>query len=656
MLELEKKVKALEQTITQLSGKADTGGKQLYDEHVSPLASEGESMPQSSRQHGFNYAAAEESTVDGLATVSPLPSKLDTSISYGGASTIAFLRNLSSLVDGPGTLHKQVPVAHQRLIWPLKARLAKTTDQINPAFLVLPPRRMADNFVESYFGIVHPLYPILHQPTFMRSYQALWHVDASRTTKIEPEPIESTLFWSTMNLVFALGCQFSNSVDPSNRSSLAADFYERSQRISYTEYIDTSSIDEVQALLLTTVYLQSTHQASRCWNVLGLAIRAAQALGMHLEQAYQVCTSQYEREVGRRIWYNCVILDKMQSMTFGRPAMLAASQVRLPEAIDDEYLQTSNEGIQPQNYNSRLAFFILSVALFDILSDVLSIVYHESPLQDRSSTTREAINSSSTRLHETMQLSARLDKFESEIPAFLRIKASSSEALNPSSQVSTPDIFTLQANVLHCRTLYTRLVLLRPLLLAACSETHSGQRGSNPDTNSFESHVVARACALCTQTAVALIDSLHATINSVLRNSVWYTVYFTFSAAVVLITARIYTIRVGHGSLFGDNAISPQVGFEVAWSKAMSILAFHKDRIHSAGRAIIVLESLNQKLEHETSQQQRSATAGPSEGHYPSIDLDQETLGWTENFNIFDLSNAWLMQEVINLDNLELTL
>lgn len=516
---------------------------------------------------------------------------------------------------------------------------------------------MADSFIDSFFSIVHPLYPILHQPTFTLHYRALWRTDTSRTSKPESELADSTLFWSTTNLVFALGCQFSNLVDPSHHSSLAAEFYRRSQLIYSTDDVDASSIDEVQALLLATVYLQSTHRASRCWNVLGLAIRAAQALGLHLEQAYQACTSQREREVSRRIWYNCVILDKLQSMTFGRPAMLALSQVKQPEAIDDEYLQTSDDGIQPPDCNSRLTFFIRSIALFEILSDVLSIVYHENLQQDRTSTTKEAANGSTKYLHEVMQLSARLDKFESDIPAFLRIDASSLAKSNGGIQPDTSDTFRLQANVLHCRSLYTRLVLLRPLLLAACSDTQPGHREGNAYNTSFESHVIARACALCTKTAVALIDTLHATINSVLRNSVWYTVYFTFSAAVVLITARIYTHRVGHVALFGDDAALSEVGFQGAWKKAMSVLGHHKDRIQSAGRAILVLESLNQKVESESDGQQRhSGTIATPEGHLSLSDLDQGALGWTEDFNIFDLSNAWLMQEVVNLDNLEFRL
>jgi len=73
--------------------------------------------------------------------------------------------------------------------------------------------------------------------------------------------------------------------------------------------LDIFSIELVQLLLLTTLHLHSTKYANRCWNTLGLAIRVAQGLGLPWDMPSRR-ESQVAREMRRRVWYNCVILDR----------------------------------------------------------------------------------------------------------------------------------------------------------------------------------------------------------------------------------------------------------------------------------------------------------------------------------------------------------
>jgi hypothetical protein len=46
--------------------------------------------------------------------------------------------------------------------------------------------------------------------------------------------------------------------------------------------------------------------------------------------------------------------------------LLKHTPVPLPELIDDEYLSETNEGLQPQNVPSRLAFFFYAIKLHNI--------------------------------------------------------------------------------------------------------------------------------------------------------------------------------------------------------------------------------------------------------------------------------------------------
>jgi hypothetical protein len=56
-------------------------------------------------------------------------------------------------------------------------------------------------------------------------------------------------------------------------------------------------------------YLQGSERSIETWNIHGLAVKAAYQLGLHSSDTLQ----QYpplEREVRKRTWYGCVMLDR----------------------------------------------------------------------------------------------------------------------------------------------------------------------------------------------------------------------------------------------------------------------------------------------------------------------------------------------------------
>jgi hypothetical protein len=174
---------------------------------------------------------------------------------------------------------------------------------------ILPLRSNADDFLRCYFEFIHPLFPLLHKDSFILQYNRLWlPYDNSRSGK------EDLVFMCNLNLVFALGCQFSSLSPANNRVSTANQFYKMSRQVLLYDILGSTSVSVVQWLLLSGVYLQSTKHASHCWNSIGLAIRLAQSLGLHLEHPGPKSESQLDREMRRRIWHTCVVLDKCVSL------------------------------------------------------------------------------------------------------------------------------------------------------------------------------------------------------------------------------------------------------------------------------------------------------------------------------------------------------
>lgn len=282
-------------------------GRRTYDQAFAESSASVAQPPVASSPHTArpDRGPGVQSQVDGLATVSV---DNDDFALYGDSSTIAFARQVASggeshrpsdrnmrpsmyIIPPSGTSYKTASLE------PLPPR---ESDADN---FVLPFRRNADNYLHCFWNFVHPLFPILHKPSFTARYKSLWESQSP-----VGESDENVTFIPTLNLVFALGCQFSDLVPAEKKTKAAAAFYGRSRTLLHFDILGSIQVTVVQWLLLSALYLQSTSLATTCWTSVGLAIRLAQNLGLHLEPSVIEC--QVDREMRRRVWHTCVVLDR----------------------------------------------------------------------------------------------------------------------------------------------------------------------------------------------------------------------------------------------------------------------------------------------------------------------------------------------------------
>jgi Fungal specific transcription factor domain len=180
----------------------------------------------------------------------------------------------------------------------------------NESASVYPARRKADNYLHCFWEFVHPVFPVIHKTSFIAKYEKIWTGEDADDHLDSKTDVEEVVFTSNLNLIFALGCQFSTLIPASQKRSAANDFYQRSRHLFLFDILDSKSMSLVQMLLLTGIYLQSTPHATRCWNSVGLAIRLAQSLGLHLDYVGRRPESQLACQMRRRVWHTCVILDR----------------------------------------------------------------------------------------------------------------------------------------------------------------------------------------------------------------------------------------------------------------------------------------------------------------------------------------------------------
>lgn len=186
----------------------------------------------------------------------------------------------------------------------------------------LPPRPLADHLLECFWDRVYCLYPFFHRPSFEQAYENLW--GSSKWAKPELPELniglggtfdsghQSIVFHCALNAIFSLGCHFSD-IPAAEREAAAYSFFLRSKRFVGLDLLDTGTIGVVQTLLIISLLLQSTPYPNRCWNAIGVACRVALGLGLH-ETATQSSLKPLEKEIRRRTWHGCVIMDMLVSI------------------------------------------------------------------------------------------------------------------------------------------------------------------------------------------------------------------------------------------------------------------------------------------------------------------------------------------------------
>lgn len=167
---------------------------------------------------------------------------------------------------------------------------------------VLPSESRCRHFISLYFQNTNILFPYLHQPTFIKTYEAALSTGFTKVRRT---------WLALLNLVMAMGSRTNTerSVSAEEKYRTAEIFYQRGTALCNEHLLRLASLDSVHLLLLMSHYLQSTRKPVQCWTTHGLAIRVAIQMGLHSNQALQRFPP-LERELRKRAWYGCVLLDR----------------------------------------------------------------------------------------------------------------------------------------------------------------------------------------------------------------------------------------------------------------------------------------------------------------------------------------------------------
>lgn len=392
---------------------------------------------QSPRDSTSKDSLSQQAAASGM--IGSLPDQVPGHEYFGGSSAGSFVSQVRAAVS------QKLNLTDQRL---LSRDIIETYDPSStglqnrsrlPIDFVLPSRRRADELMEVYWEVVYPLYPYVDKAETILKYRDLW--------KEQSDYDEDAIFICGLNVIFALSCQLIG--ETHQRENSAKVFFERAK--SLLDLWHSGTFQYVQVCLLLGQYFQSTNDPHQCWTIVGMAIRTGQSLGLHLPETSENTASPRKRELIRKVWHGCIIMDRITSMTYGRPTMIGkdlAAAVPRPLGIDEDRLQPFGPVPKPDR-PSLVDFFVETLGLYEILYDILVAFYSSSIADDGSGEGRWARYFGGSELDTNKcpsvhAIDRRLIRWEANLPSHLKTEL-------VSTHPETNKYFVRQAVILRQR-------------------------------------------------------------------------------------------------------------------------------------------------------------------------------------------------------------
>lgn len=197
-----------------------------------------------------------------------------------------------------------------------------------------PPARMK-MLCETYFRNVDPLMKILHKPTTEKAFE-LYMVN----------PAHNPLSRTTEALFFAMYFAAVTSLKPDtclkqlgeDRIVLAVHYKQAVERaLARADYLNSTSLETLQAFMLYSTCLRNYAESRASWALLAMALRLAQAIGVHRDGDGSAF-SPFEAEMRRRLWAQIIVLDVRAAQDRGTEAMIRQDETNTaaPSNLNDD--------------------------------------------------------------------------------------------------------------------------------------------------------------------------------------------------------------------------------------------------------------------------------------------------------------------------------
>jgi hypothetical protein len=393
----------------------------------------------------------------------------------------------------------------------LRASPSSTPSNVpESALTALPSEEAMDNMLDIYFNTVGVVFPFIHEETMRNAYAEF---KANGFTKVQ------RTWLGTLNMVFAMASKFDQHENEKASSKTRSDrsdvFYQRATGLCNEITKRVISIEIIHYLVLVVIHCQGTQRSSEAWNMHGVLVRSAIALGLHSDHHRKGLTPRTQ-ETYRRTWLVIYGLDKVLSAVFGRPCAVMDEQPlsRQPTSWVSQTLPNgSSHGVDLAGQ-----FLDVSFRLYQLMGMLLMKQYggnleaNNAELDDLAS------------LQSTDKLRMALKSWASNLPDQLRLCTPQSAMLLENTQANRLCV------ILTLRYHNLNTLIHRPLLSSTLSRASHGDnkhRGTSP----YAFQLAMAGAFECVQSAESTIEIVHAIVSTdpTSKNNlgVWYfTLYY----------------------------------------------------------------------------------------------------------------------------------
>ncbi|KAL4889750.1 fungal-specific transcription factor domain-containing protein [Aspergillus ambiguus] len=198
--------------------------------------------------------------------------------------------------------------------------LAKSTEP--------PNDEMGSRILHAYLTRLHVRYPFLDRLELWRLHEARWRL--ARAKRDELTQAERFGIFK-LYLVYAIGA---TTIQLSEKYT-----YVPPERFYITALqqvpamCETRSVENIEAMTLLVVYHLRSASSQGVWYMIGLAMRTAIDLGLH-RKANEINLDPVTAQMRRRLFWTVYYLERVVSMSLGRPFSIADRHIDLPLPLD----------------------------------------------------------------------------------------------------------------------------------------------------------------------------------------------------------------------------------------------------------------------------------------------------------------------------------
>ncbi|KAH1740735.1 hypothetical protein KXW50_007444 [Aspergillus fumigatus] len=343
-------------------------------------------------------------------------------------------------------------------------------------------------YIDDYFSLYHPAYPILHEGTFR-----------ARVSGALAKPRDGS--WPLLyNTVAAIGAF----VGGTKATNCDIPLYKEACKHLTMDVLEKGSLSYVQAIVLMANYLQKRNKPNAGFILIGIGWSMALAIGLHREFGMPN-TSPFIMEIRRRVWWTLYTFVSSSQLTLGRPPVsLVGVNIRPPANLDDLDLAVDMEQLPPCKTGPTITSALIAQAKLAKIANAVQVelLTHHRPAYEKA-----------------VKLEKNIKIWWKDLPPYF----------DPS--VYLEPHLELPKRILLWRSFHLRIVLNRPFLFEAIATKSLIKTSAGP----------VKSCLDAADECVASICGFVNSTRDIKRGFAWYATYWLITASFVQATCFIYS-------------------------------------------------------------------------------------------------------------------